>query len=134
VVFSADESEWPIVKLTIEGYFTPTDMREYFELADRLVGGDRRYAMVYDARNLKTPDAAFVRKQAQWTKANLEGMGRMNLGMAFVINNAMVRGFLRAVLYWQRLPVPHSVHDNLDSGLEWARERCELVKPPGAGA
>ena len=121
VGYAYDDKAWPIVTFTFTDRLTAAEMVAYFRDSDALIAGGRRYALVFDALAALTPESAFVRRQAKWTRDNFAAMEQLNAGMAFVINRPVIRGVLRAVLHFQSLPVPYGVHDTMESGTSWAR-------------
>ena len=64
---------------------------------------------------------------AEWMKRHEEMMRGRTAGIAFVIESALVRGGLTAVLWLAPLPCPHVVVKTLDDAIVWCEQKlCEM--------
>jgi hypothetical protein len=122
--YEFDTEAWPIVQFRFIGRLEPSDIERYFRDADEIVHGNRSYACVMDGLTMLIPEVEFVRRQAQWIRANDADMRRVNRGIAFIATSAVVRGLVRAVLHLSPIPVPYEVFSELGDGMAWARTRA----------
>jgi hypothetical protein len=124
VGYELDASGWPIAHFKFIGRLDDAEIERYFHDSDSLVAGSREYACVMDGTSMLVPEAEFVKRQALWIREHSDGMRRLNHGIAFVMPSALIRGLVRAVMYFQAIPVPYDMFNESGSALAWARERA----------
>lgn len=122
--YQYDTSAWPVVQFRFVGRMDVDDTNRYFEDADAIIQGHRRYVCLMDGSTMLVPEVEFVRRQAIWLREHRERMRAVNLGIAFVASSALIRGLVRAVLHLQPLAVPYESFADLESGMAWARTRA----------
>jgi hypothetical protein len=134
--YEFDTSAWPVVHIRFVGRLTSEESAQYFRDSDALVQGGRRYATVMDGRTMLTPEVDFVRRQAQWITDHIGAMQRLNCGIAFVAESALVRGLVRAVIHFQPMPVENRVFSEIGAASRWALAQVQArsgtsQRPPG---
>lgn len=121
--FDVDESQWPMVVFRFRGEPTDEDFEAYLRAMESLYERGERFAILFDARGTVQLSAKHRRRQAQWLKDNAERIRRFNVGSAFVIDSAFVRGLLTAIFWIQPMPSPHTVTETLAEAEAWCRAR-----------
>ena len=108
---------------------TDEQYEEYLLAMDRILERNRArpggWVVINDATRWYKSNANQRKMQADWMKKHTELMRERTAGVAFVIDNALVRGGLTAVLWLAPLPCPHCIVKTLGEATEWARERLE---------
>lgn len=89
--------------------------------------------MVIDARAGMRPPPEIRRMQADWLAENQENMTKSVIGIAFVVENRMVRGAMTAIFWVSSPPIPYNVFGSLEEAMAHAVETCDaagLQLPP----
>lgn len=128
--YEFDRSEWPVVRFRFIGRMSSEDISRYLVDSTEIVNGSERYACIMDGTTMLVPEVEFVRRQARWMEEHREAMRRVNVGVALVAPSPLVRGLVRAVLYFQKIPVPSVVFDGLEDARHWTRMRLERQGQP----
>ncbi len=138
MAFTYDESRAPLMVITSEGDSSDADFDAYLARMAQLLQRRQRYAILFDARRAARPTPKQRHKQADWMKTHAAALRANNAGIAFVIDNPVVRGALTAILWLQPMPAPHKIVATPEQGERWL---CELlaseglrVPPPGRNA
>lgn len=120
-----EERYWPLLVVRFVG--TPTDQQfqAYLERMTQLVGNGRKRVLLLDGRRAGRAPPSQRRMQAEWMQANKEQIRAVNLLMLIVINSAIVRGVLTAILWFQDIPGNYKVVSSLDEALELARNEVD---------
>lgn len=124
VPYEYDESAWPVVQFRFIGRLELPDIDRYFADGDAVVAGARSYACVMDGTAMLLPEVDFVRRQARWIREHQPQMRRVNRGVAFVTQSALIRGLVRAILHLQPLPVPYASFGDVEEAMAWAHVRA----------
>ncbi len=137
MAFSYDESRAPLMVITSRGEATDQQFDAYLaHMSGWLTRGDR-YGILFDARGAGRPPPKQRQRQADWMKQNDARLRQCNLGIAFVIDNAIVRGALTAILWLSPMASPHKVVATMDQGEGWLVEVLQshgLRVPPRSRA
>lgn len=81
-------------------------------------------AVILDTTQAPVAGSPRTRKlQADWLKEHNAGLRIACVGMAFVIQSALVRGAMTAVMWLQGMPYPHAVFGTLDQAEAYCVER-----------
>jgi hypothetical protein len=134
---SIDDSRHPLVLVTFHGSLSEPEFDDYLERMSRLLDRHRKNVTVFDARKAKSPTATQRAKQAAWLKTNRVVLEQYSCGSVFVIDSALVRGGLTAILWIAPMPVAHAVVATLEEGERWAFDRLRAAGvplPPSARA
>jgi len=117
-----DLSFMPIFMVVHEGVLTDREFKDYLRDVERtLYGPDAKMrVLVQDARTSGQVPAIQRKMQADWLKQHEARLRDLTLGSAFVIDSALVRGLLTAILWLQPLPMPHEVCATIEGALDWA--------------
>jgi hypothetical protein len=126
-----DQRRWPIVVFTFRGVVTPAELEEYLQTSERILAKGERYAGVVLADEVKPLDVPLMRRQAAWIKEHEAALRRQSLGVAFVIGSPMIRGVLRAILWLQPMPQPHTLVSTEEEAIAWVRNALLRRPPPG---
>lgn len=87
----------------------------------------RKVFLIIEARDGNRPPPEVRKLQAEWMQEHRELIAATCMGMAFVIENRLVRGALTAIFWVTPSPVPYSVHASLHEALDHARARCTQI-------
>lgn len=130
--FSLDDRHWPLVIYRVRGQLRGEVFERYLRSYEVLLSRKEQYVIVFDASQGKALEVAELKAHAAWIRVNQERLGRYNVGIAFVISSALVRGALAAILWLQPMPSPHTVVPSFDEALLWAMAQAQasgLVLP-----
>ncbi len=132
-----DMSFMPIFMVVHEGQLTDQEFADYLAETERSLYGpeSRKRVLIQDARNAGQSPPTQRKMQAEWLKKHEARLRNIALGTAFVIDSALVRGILTAILWLQPLPMPHEVCGTIEEALDWADKRLKennIEAPPNA--
>jgi hypothetical protein len=136
VPFLYDESRAPLVVVTSVGDTSDAEFDIYLEQMTALLARRTRYGVLLDARRSSRPPPKQRQKQADWMTKHASALRERNVCIAFVIDNAIVRGALTAILWLQPTPAPHKVFGDMDAAERWVLDllRAEGLEVPKAPA
>ena len=100
-------------------------LRSYDVLLARAAEEKRKYVLIFDALEGKTLELPEMRMHAEWIKDNAERLQTYNLGVAFMISSAIVRGALKAILWLQPMPQPYTIVTAFEDALRWVEMRAQ---------
>lgn len=120
--FSYDDSRSPLLIITSTGDATDQEFDAYLTRMTQLLDRGQRYAILFDARHAGRPPPKQRQKQAEWMKTHAPSLRAHNAGIAFVIDNAIVRGALTAILWLSPMASPHRVVATMEQGEHWLTE------------
>ena len=118
-----DISRLPLVRITWDGTVDDDAFRQYLETTADLIAAHPGTVLLHDARRAGAPSALQRRLQAEWMHAHEHTIRRNGRGTAFVIESALVRGALTAILWLQPLATEELVTASMDEALAWAEAR-----------
>jgi len=118
-----DDSAWPVVMLRMRGVLLDEEEDEFIEASVGFAGRGEQYVAVIDLLEAATPSTRFIRGQAAAMGKHADVLSRRCVGMAFVIESAMLRGALRAIFHLQGPPSPHIVVRTVEAAMRWAESR-----------
>jgi hypothetical protein len=125
-MIEVDDRHWPLTIFRFSGRISMLELDAYLGLMTGLLDrGDRDgySAGIVIQKKVKAWDSALARRQAQWMKANAERLRKNSLGVALVLDSPLMRGLLRAILWLQPMPQPHTVVATVEEGLAWVEKR-----------
>lgn len=128
-----DTSSSPILRVSFEGEVSEAEMRAHLAELTRAIRERPLNAIVYDARRSGTPSAVQRRLQAEWMKEHEALIRSRNAGVAFVIESALIRGALTAILWMQPMATEHTVVATMDEALRWSTERLRARESRSGG-
>jgi hypothetical protein len=118
-----DDTEHPVVRITIVGVRTAEDNTAYMERVDALLDAGERFALVVDDRSTGTRPAR-SRRLLQWAVARRAQLKRSCVGMAVILDELDLERCDRAPRVPQPLtPVPVSVFGDAGMADTWVRSR-----------
>ena len=117
--FSFDESRLPLLVVTFVGESTDAEFDAYLARMTQMVRRGSRYGVLFDARAAARPTPRQRQKQADWMKEYAPSLRANNAGIAFVIESAVVRGALTAILWLSPMPTSHNVVATVAQAEEW---------------
>jgi hypothetical protein len=94
-----DDRYWPLVLYRFSGEVSLSELNEYLDRQDELLGRKQMTGSIVLTENLRMWDAAVLRRQAEWIRQHLDALRRYSIGAALVIQSPVVRGMLKAVLW-----------------------------------
>lgn len=120
--YTLDDSRWPHAVLAVIDSLTSDEEDSFAERSSALSTRGERYTAIVNLLESDTPTSRFLRVQAAAMKRHKATLAEQCAGVAFVIDSAMMRGALRAVLHLQPLPCPYTVVKHLDQAEAWVAE------------
>jgi len=137
-----DLSRRPLIVATFVGVPNEAQFVEYLEiLATNLrttLAQSKKTAMILDTTQAPVAAPPRLRQiQAEWLKEHHQGLRLGLVGMGFVIQSALVRGAMTAVMWLQNLPYPYSVCATLDQAERFCAGQLAqhnyVIPPRGQG-
>lgn len=128
-MFTLDDRHWPLAIIAVKGLLRGEEferyLRSYDVLLARAAEEKGKYVLIFDALAGKTLELPEMRLHAEWIKNNVERLQTYNLGVAFMISSAIVRGALKAILWLQPMPQPYTIVSTFDEALRWVEMRAQ---------
>jgi hypothetical protein len=118
-----DERAWPLVVFRFRGRTTMEELERYLQRQEAMLARQQPMASLVLAEEAKLWETPVMRRQAEWIKARKDELRRLSLGAALVIPSPVIRGMLKAILWIQPMPQPHTVVATPEEGLRWLREQ-----------
>jgi hypothetical protein len=139
-----DKSLFPLVVHTMRDGYGRDDLQHMFHEYDLLLAGKERYAIViHFPLSVDMLKAAERKLIADWWVPRRQRVAMMNVMYAMVLESALLRGGLTALLWVIQPGNPHKVTASLDEGIGLAIEGLEeagialppkvLARHPGRG-
>lgn len=125
--FILDFGTLPILEITYVGVIDDSTFQRYLDDLVTVLSMRQPYVLLADATRAGAPNAKQRRMQADMIRDHEAGFARYCLGAAFVIESALIRGALTAILWAQKLPYDHTVVGTRDDALTWLKAKL----PPG---
>jgi hypothetical protein len=122
-----DDTEHPLVRITIVGLRTPEDNTAYMERVDALLNAGERFALLVDDRSTGTRSAQSARA-LRWVVTRWAQLRRKCVGMAVIVDQLILLQTERSPGVLQPLtPVPVSVFDDAGMADSWVRSRLSAA-------
>lgn len=118
-----DQSAFPLLEVRFSGVLDSDEFDDYLEDILEIYRRGLPLTIVYDGRAVERLSTELTRRQAAWMKFHYEMIQRQNVGTAFVLNSALARGFLTAILWLQDVPCPYRTFDEVEPARAWCREQ-----------
>ena len=109
--------------VTFTGKATEAEFDDYLRRVSGYHARNETFATVLDTTRSGGMPPTQRRKQAEWMRENEGALRRWSAGTAFVVQSAIVRGVLTAILWMQPIPQEHVVVATRAEGVRWAREQ-----------
>lgn len=128
---------FPLLIVEFSGVPSDEQFEDYLQGMDRhierCVASAKQTVVVVDTLKATSPvSAAQRRMQADWMARNFVRSQASMCGMAFVIDNMLVRGVLTAILWLQRIPCEHTVVGTRHEAEQWAVIKLAASATEGA--
>lgn len=125
---------FPRLNVEFIGKANDEQFSEYLRVLDahllRCIGERKKSVLVVDTLKATSPVSASQRKlQAEWMARTFQRSAQTLVGMAFVIDNIVVRGVLTAILWLQKMPCEYAVFGTRGEAEHWADSK---LSPEGA--
>jgi hypothetical protein len=122
-----DDTEHPLVRITIVGVRTREDNTAYMERVDALLNAGERFALLVDDRSTGTRSAQSARA-LRWAVTRWAQLKRTCVGMAVIVDGLILLQSERSTRVPQLLtPVPVSVFDDAGMADSWVRSRLSAA-------
>jgi hypothetical protein len=119
-----DVSDLPIVLVKFTGNKeTDANFNDYLESLTALYTNKKDIALIFDATKAGFPNPKFQLKQASWMKENETVINQYCKGIAYVIQNAIVRKALQLILGVFNNKVPFKVFGNVVEAKVWVESK-----------
>ncbi len=124
---TVDVSFMPIFMVHYGGLVSDEAFKDYLAQVERtLYAADARpRVIIHDARAAGHNPPTQRKLQAEWLKKHDARLREITLGSVFVIDSALVRGILTAILWLQPLAMPHEVCGTVEEALDWSAKRLK---------
>lgn len=116
-----DDSRYPLLFVTFHGLPSEDEFERYLVRIDEIrIQRGGVTATIMDATRSRGATPKQRRRQAEWLKSNFAVLERTSAGTAFVIDSAIVRGVLTAILWVQPMPGPYTIVATVGEAERWA--------------
>lgn len=133
--FDTDTSQYPLVAVTIPSQrVTDAEIMRFVEGQRELLARRTKHLVLCDARNASVLPATQRKLFGDWLKEAEEGTRRYTAGMAVVVDNALIRGALTAVLWVVEPACPTKVVATVDDAITYLTECGEKAGLPDVRA
>jgi len=122
--WNIDETQWPMVVVTLDGKFDDAQMDAFFESFTELFRRGRKFSVVVDASSFKEPSVKHRSQMRNFMVENREYTRRNCLGVAYVVVAPVLRMFLKAVFLLQKPTAVTKVTRSIEDARNWAKERA----------
>ena len=129
-MIEVDERAWPLVVFKFRGRTTMEELEGYLARQDAMLARQQTMVSLVLAEEAKLWDTPVMRRQADWIKAHKDELRRLSLGAALVIPSPVIRGMLKAIMWIQPMPQPHTIVATPEDGLRWLREQVRRANAP----
>ncbi len=120
---SLDFGTLPIFEISYVGTVDDATFQRYLDDLVSVLSMRQPYVLLADATGSGAPTAKQRRMQADLIREHEAGFARYCSGAAFVIESALIRGALTAILWAQKLPYDHTVVRTRQEGLVWLKAK-----------
>jgi hypothetical protein len=127
-----DSRFFPVVIVRHQRPASDDDFARYLEQSERdLARADGRSItiLVGTGQNVAAP-ATQRAMQGAWLKRNAQRLARHSLGTCFVIDAAIVRGGMTAVLWLARMPTDYEVVGTARDAIAWVKSKLAQAGLP----
>jgi hypothetical protein len=121
--FTLNFGTLPILEVTYVGTIDDATFQRYLDDLASVLSVRQPYVLLADATRSGAPTAKQRRMQADLIREHFAGFERYCAGAAFVIESALIRGALTAILWAQKLPYEHTVVGTREDALAWLTPR-----------
>lgn len=118
-----DFSTLPVFEVRYIGTVDDTTFQRYLDDLVSVLSARKPYVLLADATRSGAPSARQRQLQAEVIRVHEAGFARYCRGAAFVIDSALIRGALTAILWLQKLPYEHAIVPTRGEALTWLRGR-----------
>ena len=115
-----DESQWPLVRVTVPADVDLCGVEGYLAHVDRLLARRQPYVIVLDARGSQAMDAPCRQLLRDHRRRIFIEAQRYQLAMAFVVESAIQRAILGAILWVAPEPSPSKTFRTAEDAEAWA--------------
>lgn len=130
-----DFSQAPLVSVTIPSQrVTDDEILRFIEGQRQLLARRTKCLVLVDARNGHVLPATQRKFFGDWLKESEAGTRRYIAGMAIVVDNALIRGALTAVLWLVEPACPTKIVATIDDAITFLTECGERANIPDARA
>ncbi len=120
-----------VIHVVWEGAPDDEALRAYFAELATIIARLDRYAIVYDMRRTSLPTAQQRRLLADYARNEGPRLRRSCVGVVFVIESALIRGALVAMLWLQPMTVEHLVAPYPEAAEPWLALRFRRTAATG---
>ena len=124
--FSVDDSQWPLVRMRLDGKQSDDDVARFIARLEEFLGRGEPYVGLVEVGSF-SPDFAHVKQLARWTQEHASETEQAVAGMALVMPSDAFRLLLSAFFLVTPMPCPFHASTDSDEAVDWltgqARER-----------
>lgn len=126
--YSYDDANWPLLIARLEGMPTRQQYESYLaRSAEYLLRGEP-HVILLDLTRSGVVSAELRQLQAEWMRQHEELIRQQVLGVAYIINSALIRLTLSAIFHMKRPACPYILVSQWDQALAWAIKRLEAAE------
>lgn len=115
--YVADYSEWPLV--TINSPTSSVRIESFFDIVDTAMSRGTQFGIVHDIRGMPGLDAVQRKQFADYIEQKEGQLRDLIVGHAVVVDSAVERGIVTAVLWIRPAPFAVKVFTNERKAKEW---------------
>jgi hypothetical protein len=133
--FETDFTHYPLVVVTIPSQrVDDAQVLAFIQGQRELLARRTPFLMLCDARRGQVLPATQRKLFGDWLKEAEQGTRQYTMGMAVVLDNAIIRGSLTAVLWFFEPPCPTKMVGSLEEGVAFLAECGEKAGMPNVRA
>lgn len=125
VRWRCETKEWPLVVLDLPPDADPraVEQESFYQQVDALLQRGQRFATLHDLRRAERLDAVRRKRFAEWMKAREAQLRRLIVAHAPVVETAVQRGAITALLWFVTPPTETRIFTDPLEARGWLRDR-----------
>lgn len=112
-----------VVRVDWDGAPSDEELRDFFQRLSSTLEGLPRYAMIYDTRHASVPTWSQRQLLADLNRVTGPSLRTRCAGVAFVVESAIVRAGVAAMLWMQPMAIPNTIVGTMDEARMFCRNR-----------
>lgn len=121
--FSIDDSQWPLVRIQVDGQQSDADVAEFLLKLEGLLQRGEPYFALAEIRRY-SPDFSHIKQLARWTLEHAGPAKEAVAAAALVMPSEAFRFLLSSFFLVTPMPCPFHPCTDLDEAVEWLAEQA----------
>jgi hypothetical protein len=134
-VLKTDHRHFPVVYWSVRGSPGSGDVDRFLADIGKLLQDKRAYLGILDMGELRSMESRELKRMASFVQQRAQELSDTCAGMAILMTTPLVRGILKAFLWFQPLPHPYKVCDTMATAFDYVEAQARsrgLVVPATA--